>query len=57
MFSKTQPQSLKFPWIKVAALLLALVGIFWARSQLMNTAQPKPPAEAEPIPAKVEFGK
>jgi hypothetical protein len=49
----------RFLWIKAIVLLLALAGVFWARSSLNKATQATPPAPTEiaPIPAKVEFGK
>ncbi len=41
---------------KVIVLIIALVGVFWARSLLQENV-PAPEAPTVTIPAKVEFGK
>jgi len=56
MFAKKETKS-HFLWIKVAVMILALIGIFWARSGLEKAAQPNNVEDLAPIPAKVETGK
>ena len=43
--------------LKIAVMILALIGVFWARSTLEQNASRRPEPLDVSIPAKVEIGK